>query len=68
MLLTDLKSTNGTYLDGQLIEQPTRLRPGAKVRIGGYMLAYERAEEDDADRTLVKPAARPGRKGHGNPP
>lgn len=57
LLLTDLKSTNGTYVDEVLIEQPTILQHGAKIRVGSYELEYEREEEEDADRTIVKPRA-----------
>ncbi|WP_161952827.1 FHA domain-containing protein [Moorella stamsii] len=33
--LLDLDSTNGTYVNGQLLTGPQSLRPGDQVRIGG---------------------------------
>ncbi len=57
LLLTDLKSTNGTYLDDQPVEQPTLLQNGAKIRVANYVFEYEREEEQDADRTIVKTSA-----------
>lgn len=33
--LQDLDSTNGTYVNGQLLTGPQSLRPGDQVRIGG---------------------------------
>lgn len=34
-LLTDLGSTNGTYLNGDLVTGPRPIRPGDRVQIGG---------------------------------
>ena len=33
-VVTDLDSSNGTYVNDQPISQPTQLRPGDRVRIG----------------------------------
>jgi hypothetical protein len=38
----DLGSTNGTFLNGTRLEQPSRLQPGDIVRVGGTDLRYER--------------------------
>jgi pSer/pThr/pTyr-binding forkhead associated (FHA) protein len=42
-LLTDLGSTNGTYVDGQRIGQPHLLRPGERVSIGSSVFLVQQA-------------------------
>jgi len=42
LLIADLKSTNGTYVDGRRITAPARLTDGCVVRIGRHQLKYER--------------------------
>lgn len=37
----DLRSTNGTYVNGQRIEEPTRLSIGDEVRIGRTTISVE---------------------------
>jgi signal transduction histidine kinase/pSer/pThr/pTyr-binding forkhead associated (FHA) protein len=39
-VLTDLKSANGTYLNGARITKPTRLKHGDQVRVGSTLLVY----------------------------
>ena len=61
--LTDLNSTNGTFLDGGRIAAPTRLAPGARVTLGSHVLVYERERgpaDPDATGTLHRPTAPPG--------
>ena len=61
--LTDLNSTNGTFLDGKRIAAPTRLAPGARVALGAHVLVYEPEREPadpDATGTLHDPTAPPG--------
>jgi pSer/pThr/pTyr-binding forkhead associated (FHA) protein len=38
--ITDLKSTNGTFVDGQRIRQPTVVQEGGRVQIGPYNLIF----------------------------
>lgn len=38
--LTDLRSTNGTYVDDHRIEGPTPLASGALIGVGPYLLRY----------------------------
>ena len=58
-LLTDLDSTNGTFVEGQRIGGPTRLNPGARITIGPNTLSYERVDMmADAEATGT---SRPGR-------
>lgn len=40
MLVTDLQSTNGTYVDGQRIDAPTVLPPGSELKIGDVVLTH----------------------------
>lgn len=39
--LEDLGSTNGTYLNGRLIDSPEQLSPGDKITIGDTEFRYE---------------------------
>ncbi len=41
-VLEDLESTNGTYLDGSRVTEPTVVRPGRDVRIGQTVLQLRR--------------------------
>lgn len=47
LILTDLGSTNGTFIDGQRIAKPTPLTHGASVTIGGQTLTCERLTQRD---------------------
>ena len=48
--LEDLKSTNGTFVDGVRLGEPIALREGQVVRMGGQLLTYERRSRRDIDR------------------
>jgi hypothetical protein len=41
MVIEDLHSTNGTYLNEELLETPRPLHPGDRVRIGDSEFAFE---------------------------
>jgi sigma-B regulation protein RsbU (phosphoserine phosphatase) len=41
-MIADLKSTNGTYVDGRRITVPVKLTDGCMIRIGRHQLKYER--------------------------
>lgn len=43
-LLTDLNSTNGTFVNGRRIMQPYRLRQGDVIRVGPFTLVYAATE------------------------
>lgn len=45
VLVSDLGSTNGTFLGGQRIGQPVRLTNGATVVVGSHVLRYEQRDE-----------------------
>ena len=40
-VLEDLKSTNGTYVNGQRVAGAVRLRPGDRIQIGHVVLEYK---------------------------
>src|SRR3954463_9489268 len=40
-IVTDLKSTNGTYVNGRKIAQATIVREGDKIYIGDFVLRIE---------------------------
>lgn len=61
LLLTDLNSTNGTYLNGVRLSAPSLLPDGALIRIGAHMLRYlrrapEQVEEEAALERELKEA------------
>ena len=39
-LLVDLKSSNGTYLNGQRVVQPARLKHGDQIKVGATLLVF----------------------------
>ena len=45
-IVTDLKSTNGTYVNGRKIAQATIVREGDKIFVGDYVLRVEFATEE----------------------
>ena len=47
----DLKSTNGTFIDGQRITGLTALREGSVLRVGRQLLKYERRSRRDVERS-----------------
>jgi serine phosphatase RsbU (regulator of sigma subunit) len=51
LVVEDLGSTNGTYVEGARIDAPRRLTEGAIVKMGEQTLAYERRSVDDVRRT-----------------
>ncbi len=46
-MVSDLGSTNGTYLNGQPVTEETQIRAGDVLRIGGLNLAVEIRREED---------------------
>ncbi len=49
VLVTDLNSTNGTYVDGTRVAGTVALSPGARVSIGGHQMLYERRSRRELD-------------------
>jgi putative peptide zinc metalloprotease protein len=55
-LLEDIGSSHGTWVDGQRLDHPRRLRDGSRIRLGDAELFVERRRESvEAARTLVVP-------------
>jgi hypothetical protein len=52
VLATDLGSTNGTFVDGKRITQPTLLADGAVMQIGPYRVVCAHVAEKTIDGTL----------------
>ncbi len=77
-IVTDLKSTNGTYVNGRKIAQATIVREGDKIYIGDFVLRLETngaaapppeatQGEEESIRTLARDNVPPPRA-MGNPP
>ena len=47
--LTDLNSTNGTYLDDQLLTRAVPLKGGEQIRMGGCILKFMSALDEEAN-------------------
>ncbi len=68
-IVTDLKSTNGTYVNGRKIAQATIVREGDKIYIGDFVLRIETAqatsqsaglkEADEVGAVMVEGSAPP---------
>ena len=60
ILVTDLGSVNGTFIDGErlLSHQPTRLELGQEVRVGPFVLAPRRSLSDQPDGAMPTPLER----------
>lgn len=62
-IVTDLKSTNGTYVNGRKISQATIVREGDKIYVGDFVLRLESAAGDLARNGEAGPAAQPSGAG-----
>ncbi len=43
--LDDLRSANGTYINGRRLERPTRLKHGDQIRLGGTLFVWDASED-----------------------
>lgn len=62
VVLEDLKSTNGTLLNGAPITRPTPLNPGDTVQIAHFRLRIRderRLSPSDADTVIIEPRTIP---------
>ncbi len=50
-MVTDLHSTNGTFVDDRRIEATTRLHPNALVKVGPYVMRYSFEEPTAIDNS-----------------
>src|SRR5512139_1128322 len=55
-IVVDLKSTNGTYVNGRKITSPLVVKPGDKIYIGDFILTIE---QEGALRDSGQPASMP---------
>jgi len=64
-IVTDLKSTNGTYVNGRKIAQATIVREGDKIYIGDFVLKLDTGSgaqsQPQADQQEYRPAPEPPR-------
>jgi sigma-B regulation protein RsbU (phosphoserine phosphatase) len=49
--LSDLNSTNGTFVNGERLTEPATLADGAAINIGAYRLRYHRRAQDETADT-----------------
>ncbi|HEX5660215.1 MAG TPA: FHA domain-containing protein [Polyangiales bacterium] len=61
-IVVDLKSTNGTYVNGRKITSPLVVKEGDKIYVGDYVLTLEGANALDAPRapSLLSSDLKPG--------
>jgi pilus assembly protein CpaF len=57
--IIDLKSTNGTYINGRRIDGPYDLKEGDKIYVGDYTLELSGAAEEDVAPPQIKKAKPP---------
>jgi pilus assembly protein CpaF len=75
-IVTDLKSTNGTYVNGRKISQATIVREGDKIYIGDFVLRLETGQaagvaDGGTDDSLVRassPRVSPAARDASSPP
>src|SRR5690606_35527339 len=60
-IVVDLKSTNGTYVNGRKITSPLVVKPGDKIYIGDFILTVEQGAELDVDDSSAAPPPHPAR-------
>jgi len=57
VIVTDLKSTNGTYVNGRKIAQATIVREGDKIYVGDFVLRVELSASTPSPRASSGPPA-----------
>ena len=72
-ILTDLGSTNGTFVDGERIERPLLLAGGEEIRIGQTVLTASveepgEAPAPEAGATVIEPVSAAASGGPSTPP
>ena len=48
-MLTDLGSTNGTFVGGERVERPTKLLNGSRLSLGSFPIRYERRDRREVE-------------------
>lgn len=59
IIVEDLGSRNGTYIDGHRLHSPTLARPGQILRVGSTIFVVARAPMEEAERLQRKNPAAP---------
>ena len=69
VIVADLNSTNGTFVNVQQIAAPTRLNEGDRMRVGSFILRYhtDAAAAERTPRGLVPDIAALAENEKGNP-
>ncbi len=47
--IEDLRSANGTYLNGKRLERPTRLKHGDQIKMGSTLIVWDGSEDKSLD-------------------
>lgn len=58
-IVVDLKSTNGTYVNGRKITSPLVIKPGDKVYIGDFIISLDGEGAESNDAPPPRPSAVP---------
>src|ERR1700683_5471629 len=58
-IVTDLKSTNGTYVNGRKTSQATIVREGDKIYVGDFVLRIETGQGASGGDAVPRPQAAP---------
>jgi len=51
--VSDLQSTNGTFINNRKIAEPTALRPGDKIFVGDFLVLIEQKNDDTGRRSVA---------------
>jgi ABC-type multidrug transport system fused ATPase/permease subunit len=62
LVVTDLESTNGTFVNGSRIAGPISLRLGDRIEVGDTVIEVGPARESQVPRAVPMPVAEPGVK------
>ncbi|MBN1521378.1 MAG: FHA domain-containing protein [Candidatus Aureabacteria bacterium] len=52
--IKDLKSNNGTFLNGKIVQEKTAIKSGDVIRISSFEMKFELLDEKDVDPKLIK--------------
>src|SRR6476620_10144759 len=69
-IIVDLKSTNGTYVNGRKITSPLVVKDSDKIYIGGFIVGVDEAASSEGDgpsEPIAAPDARPPRPTEAQP-
>ena len=67
-IVVDLKSTNGTYVNGRKITSPLVVKEGDKIYIGDFIMTLEGDPAQSAPEAMRQPSVLPGSEMEGKSP